>query len=55
LRVRPFVAVPLLELAPELVLPDDGARLADLPAAQMTEDLETDTVLSDTLKERLPQ
>ena len=55
LRVRPFVAVPLLELAPELVLPDDGARLADLPAAQMTEDLEMDTVLSDTLKERLPQ
>lgn len=55
LRARPFVAVPLLELAPELVLPDDGARLADLPAAQMTEDLETDTVLSDTLKERLPQ
>ena len=55
LRARPFVAVPLLELAPELVLPDDGARLADLPAARMTEDLETDTVLSDTLKERLPQ
>ncbi len=55
LRARPFVAVPLLELAPELVLPDDGARLADLPAAQMTQDLETDTVLSDRLKERLPQ
>lgn len=30
IRTRAFVAVPLLELAPDLVLPDDGARLKDL-------------------------
>jgi 2-amino-4-hydroxy-6-hydroxymethyldihydropteridine diphosphokinase len=40
LRVRPFLAWPLLELAPDLVLPDTGERLADvaarLPRAGMT-------------------
>ncbi len=55
LRERPFIAVPLLEIAPELVLPDDGTRLADLPVAKMTQDLELDDALTDRLKERLPQ
>lgn len=54
-RKRPFVAVPLLELAPELVLPDDGARLADLPVAKMTQEMQLDDALTDALKERLPQ
>lgn len=30
---RPFLAVPLLELAPDLVLPDTGERLASVGAA----------------------
>ncbi len=34
-RTRPFVAVPLLELAPDMVLPDDGAALADVAAPLM--------------------
>ena len=55
LRERPFIAVPLLELAPELVLPDDGTRLAELPAAKMTQDMQLDNALTDALKERLPQ
>lgn len=55
LRARAFIAVPLLEVAPELVLPDDGTRLADLPAAKMTEDVELDSALTHALKERLPQ
>ena len=55
LRTRPFVAVPLLEVAPELVLPDDGTRLADLPVAKMTQDIQLDKGLTDALKERLPQ
>lgn len=29
-RTRAFVAVPLLELAPDLILPDSGARLRDV-------------------------
>ena len=32
LRVRPFLAWPLLELAPDLRLPDTGERLADVAA-----------------------
>lgn len=53
LRERPFIAVPLLELAPDLVLADDGTRLAELWAAQTTRDLYLDESLSDALKERL--
>ena len=34
IRTRPFIAVPLLELSPDLVLPDTGERLADLPVLQ---------------------
>lgn len=55
LRERSFIVVPLLELAPELVLPDDGTRLADLPAVKMTQDIQLDKALSDAVKERLPQ
>lgn len=44
LRTRAFLALPLLELAPGLVLPDTGEPLAEvarrLPAADMTPDLE---------------
>lgn len=29
-RTRPFVAIPLLELAPELILPDSGRPLRDI-------------------------
>lgn len=53
LRERSFIAVPLLELAPDLVLPDDGTRLAELAAAQTTRNLYLDQSLSDALKERL--
>ena len=31
-RIRPFVAIPLLELAPELILPDSGRPLRDIVA-----------------------
>lgn len=34
LRVRPFIAVPLLELAPDFVLPDSGEPLASLPVCR---------------------
>ena len=35
LRRRPFIFVPLLELAPDLVLPDTGDRLAALVPSKM--------------------
>jgi len=34
IRTRNFIAVPLLELAPDLVLPDTGERLQTLPVAK---------------------
>lgn len=40
IRRRPFVAVPLLELAPGLALPDTGEMLSALPAANDTSELE---------------
>lgn len=40
IRERNFIAVPLLELAPDLLLPDTGEPLAGLPAARNLEGLE---------------
>ncbi len=53
IRERAFVAVPLLELAPNLVLPDTGERLSELKIAQVTENLVPDNTLTHNLKERL--
>jgi dihydroneopterin aldolase/2-amino-4-hydroxy-6-hydroxymethyldihydropteridine diphosphokinase len=41
IRERPFVAVPLLEIAPDLVLADTGEPLASLPVTRRTEDMQT--------------
>jgi dihydroneopterin aldolase/2-amino-4-hydroxy-6-hydroxymethyldihydropteridine diphosphokinase len=35
IRLYPFVAVPLLELAPKLILPDTHTPLADEPVAKL--------------------
>jgi 2-amino-4-hydroxy-6-hydroxymethyldihydropteridine diphosphokinase len=40
IRTRNFIAVPLLELAPDLRLPDGGERLSDLSAAHDSKDME---------------
>jgi dihydroneopterin aldolase/2-amino-4-hydroxy-6-hydroxymethyldihydropteridine diphosphokinase len=40
IRRRNFIAVPLLELAPELVLPDTGEALANLSVAQDRQGME---------------
>lgn len=37
IRERPFVAIPLLEIAPNLVLPDTGERLDSLPIIRQAE------------------
>jgi 2-amino-4-hydroxy-6-hydroxymethyldihydropteridine diphosphokinase len=53
IRARAFVAVPLLELAPALRLPDSGEALADIVNAAMCQDLEPDHELTDTLRARI--
>lgn len=55
IRTRPFIAVPLLELAPDLTLPDDGVRLADLAIAHEIDSLYLDETLTDLLKRKVPR
>ena len=52
-RERPFVAVPLLELAPDLIMPDTQEPLASLQSARGGASLMPDKTLSQTLKERI--
>ena len=53
IRERPFVAAPLLELAPHLVMPDTGEPLACLPAARPSAGMEAAEDLTRQLKKRL--
>lgn len=53
IRERPFVAVPLLELAPDMTLPDTGESLAALPSSHRHEGLCPDLGLTQLLRERL--
>lgn len=53
IRRRAFVAVPLLELAPHLCLPDTGEALAGIESAQRPEELVPDIVLTRLLKGRI--
>ncbi|MCH7958932.1 MAG: 2-amino-4-hydroxy-6-hydroxymethyldihydropteridine diphosphokinase [Candidatus Hydrogenedentes bacterium] len=53
LRERPFIAVPLLELAPDLVLADTGEALRSIRAAQAVSELEPDIELTEKVKARL--
>ncbi len=50
IRQRPFVAVPLLELAPDLILPDTGEKLAGLPVVRQAEGLEMAAALTARLR-----
>jgi 2-amino-4-hydroxy-6-hydroxymethyldihydropteridine diphosphokinase len=50
IRRRAFVAVPLLELDPNLVLPDTGVRLSSLPVARETDGLKALDSLTRKLK-----
>lgn len=52
-RTRSFIAVPLLELAPDLVLPDTGERLASLPAATASARLVEAAGIKKLLEERI--
>ena len=50
IRTRAFVAVPLLELAPELRLPDTGEALAKLVGEQQTRRLQPDIPFTNQLR-----
>lgn len=39
IRERPFVAIPLLEISPDLILPDTGERLGSLPIIRQAESM----------------
>ena len=51
IKSRPFLAVPLAELAPGMALPGMGERVAELPAASKTEGLEPMPALTERLRE----
>jgi 2-amino-4-hydroxy-6-hydroxymethyldihydropteridine diphosphokinase len=53
IRQRAFIAVPLLELAPRLVLPDTGELLSSLDIVKATQDLEPVYDFTGSLRERI--
>jgi 2-amino-4-hydroxy-6-hydroxymethyldihydropteridine diphosphokinase len=53
IRERPSLAIPLLDLAPDLVLPDTGERLAALPCARRHAELIPADDFTGALRERL--
>mgnify|MGYP003574350153 CR=1 FL=1 len=50
---RPFVAVPLVEIEPELVLPGGGPRLADAEVMKQQTDLQPLPELTERLEEQV--
>jgi dihydroneopterin aldolase/2-amino-4-hydroxy-6-hydroxymethyldihydropteridine diphosphokinase len=50
---RPFIAVPLLELAPDMLLPDSNARLAELDAANDLTTIKPDSAFTESLRSML--
>jgi len=53
IRLRPFVALPLLELAPDLVLPDTGEWLSQVAAGLSHAELAPDDELTSVLRRML--
>jgi len=53
IRRRPFIAVPLLELAPSLILPNTGEPLSSLDIVKVHEDLEPVYSFAENLRERI--
>ena len=53
IRQRPFIAVPLLELAPLLVLSDTGELLSSLDIVKAIQDLEPVYDFTEILRERI--
>lgn len=53
IRSRPFIAVPLFEIGPDLILPDTGEALSSLASVRSTRGLTPVAALSRQLTERL--
>jgi 2-amino-4-hydroxy-6-hydroxymethyldihydropteridine diphosphokinase len=50
IRRYPFVAAPLLELSPEMILPDTQTPLANVPVAKLTTGLHLEAEFTDRLR-----
>jgi 2-amino-4-hydroxy-6-hydroxymethyldihydropteridine diphosphokinase len=50
IRLYPFVAIPLAEVAPELILPDTKTSLADEPVIKLKSGLHLETEFTDRLR-----
>jgi dihydroneopterin aldolase/2-amino-4-hydroxy-6-hydroxymethyldihydropteridine diphosphokinase len=50
IRLYPFVAIPLTEVAPELILPDTKTPLADEPIVKLKSDLLIEAEFTDRLR-----
>jgi 2-amino-4-hydroxy-6-hydroxymethyldihydropteridine diphosphokinase len=50
---RNFIAVPLRELNPRLVLPDSGKTISDLPISTNTDSMQTEQDFTELLRERI--
>jgi len=53
IRERPFLAIPLLELEPDLVLPDTGEELASLVQPEWASTMRPDESLTENLRANL--
>ena len=53
IRARPFLALPLLELEPDLVLPDTGQALASLIQPEWASTMRPDAALTECLRSKL--
>lgn len=53
IRRRPFIALPLYELAPELILPDTRESLSEVVSGMAAEGLEVDAELTALLRKRI--
>jgi dihydroneopterin aldolase/2-amino-4-hydroxy-6-hydroxymethyldihydropteridine diphosphokinase len=50
---RNFIAVPLRELEPDLVLPDSGKWIGDLPSSDKVDSMKLDPDFTEELRERM--
>ena len=53
IRKREFIAIPLLELSPSLILPDTGESISSLDIVRENKDIEVMHIFTEKLRERI--
>jgi len=53
IKTRPFIAVPLVELAPDLVIPGSGEKLCEQPVVKKTDGLKALPAFTEQLKRQI--